>query len=384
MKIKLTFRELRELKPHPLCALLNSEEYQPSREELEILRSSIAANGVRARVVLMQGVNGEMLIADGTNTIRQFMAVYGHGRTEAEVEQGLIELGANTELLEDLNEDQIGKYILAAQLGRRNLDAAQRAALVIDAYQLQGGAAAALSLESLAEISSTSRRTVINVRRVDREGCTALQHAIRIRSVSLDDAIDLLELSKGEQAEVLDRLKKDPRAVKAEVARIRAERERAKAAAPALVPSASAASDLVAAIDNVVEDRGDITDGHASPAPAPEATVDAPAEEIASPLVSRAKDAPATVSVPPGAAPQKLSKLRMEWRAATLVEKKEFAVMDGDQMVAMRRDATVRPPTGPPKADVLRVAGVATRAMPRNEHVQLMAAALHEWSRYVP
>jgi hypothetical protein len=404
VKVKMTFEELRQLRPHPLCALLNSESYKPADEDLAALRTSIAQHGVRARAVLVPGEDGEPVVLDGWNTIQQFMAVYGHGRTEADVEAALNELAGNMEFLDDF-QAHADSYVEGAQLGRRTFNSAQRAAFVLDSYNSRNRDGPSLSRETLAEIAKVSVRTVARVRQIDKEGCTELQHAIRIRRVSIDDAIDLIELSRGQQTEVLDRLRKDPQAVKAAVAAIRAERVKTMTPAPATEPPAagSAATDgprtdvqqFVSVASARSHSRSDIFS--TAPTASPMRNVEAVLDEIAA---QHGVDRNVSAAAPPvdafavalaakdAAVSEAVSgiqnPIRTAWHAATLAERKEFAVMDGDQVVAMRRDATVRPPTGPSKAEVLRVAEAAKRAMPRNEHVQLMAVALHEWSAYIP
>jgi hypothetical protein len=229
MKVKLTFAELQQLKPHPLCALLNNESYRPSAEEIAALRTSIARHGVRARAVLVPDKDGNPVVLDGWNTIQQVIAVYGHGKTDQEVAAAVNELLNNMELLGDFKDHEVS-YVEGAQLGGRNTDAAQRAALVIDLHNFTDTERSSHSVESLAEFASVSKRTVEKVRRIDKEGCAELGRAIRVGRVSLNDAIELLALSKGQQDEVLTRLMKDLRAVKEAVAEIRAAKATEKTA----------------------------------------------------------------------------------------------------------------------------------------------------------
>jgi hypothetical protein len=209
MKLKLTMQELRDLKAHRLCQMLNTEQLRPSATESLALRESIGQHGVSARIVIDEE-SGQVL--DGWNTLKEWITVNGHGKMDNEIDWSILD---HIDLREFSSDKQRISYVLGAQLGRRNLTAVQRAALAKAFLQARDGSHPGPSVESVAKSSSTSRSTVLSLNRIDREAAPELAKAVRDGTIPMQSAEKLLPLSKAQQAEIVAG---GPEAVKAAVA----------------------------------------------------------------------------------------------------------------------------------------------------------------------
>src|SRR5215472_2049528 len=136
--------DLHKLQQHPLCARMN-EKYPLKRvgkdahtsgtDEWGALQSSVAQFGPRRRVVI-DADTGQVL--DGWNFLQAYLQAQ-------DVQKGALgPIDQLVEVREFTSDHDKMRFVLAVQLGRRNLEVGQRALLATKLAQLEGGAHGAL------------------------------------------------------------------------------------------------------------------------------------------------------------------------------------------------------------------------------------------------
>jgi hypothetical protein len=205
-------------KAHPHCAALR----ELTADEWIDMLDSFEAHGPRDAVIVADLRTG--LIVDGWHTYH-----------------ALKHLGIDPEpyvrLREFKDDTEIGEYVMARQLGRRNATAAENIAMANAIL----AATVAASTENIAEKAGEPVRQVRRWRRIERTGAVPLREAVRQGRVSLVDGEALAMLPESAQ---LDALRGGEHAVRAAVEQVRA--AQAKAGPP---PSAGKADPVAAADD---------------------------------------------------------------------------------------------------------------------------------------
>jgi hypothetical protein len=148
--MELTFEQLKALKPHPLCQVLNSEEFKLDDWQIETLRTSLSVHGLLSHIIIDADTNE---VLDGWNTLQQWLSIYSFGKTADEVARAVAAINKQIVYKKfTTGVDRLG-FVAAKQFCRRNLNATQRVLAAKDFYKTIGGTESVPSLETLMKIS---------------------------------------------------------------------------------------------------------------------------------------------------------------------------------------------------------------------------------------
>jgi len=355
--------DLHKLQQHPLCARMNEkhpltrigvDSHVSGSAEESALSFSVAKFGPRRRIVI-DADTGQVL--DGWNFLQAYLKAQ-------DVQHGALEpLDGLIELREFDSERDKALFVIGLQIGRRNLSAAQRSALTKDFLQPRDGGDSSPSVESIAEMSGTDRRTVLRVNKIDREGAPELAAGLRSGAVPMESAEALLSKSKAEQAAIISA---GPEAV-AEVRREAVEARDARRGRETSVPwSREATPDDMAGLAR--SSRGATEAAGAS------------SEPEATHAATGPQDAPAATSSASGHV-----SLEEAWRNATSGERRSLVVNHSAELRAILAQAFVKA-NGVKfdKTEAWQKASKLQRDMPRNAEAMAVCEALKQALGYVP
>jgi hypothetical protein len=160
-----------------------------TEEELKLLTEQIEADGCRDAIVTW--ANHDDTIIDGFN---RYKICRKRG------------LGFKTRALTFASRADVINWMVKNQIGRRNLNETQRAALAARMVTAKEGNSANLqstTAAKAAEICNVSPRSVADAKKVFAQGSPALQEAIKQGDVAVSAAAVIVELPKAEQTKAV-------------------------------------------------------------------------------------------------------------------------------------------------------------------------------------